>query len=583
MADLNPTSLITAALGGLIGEGKGSDSKTRSDSDTGDDFFKNSSNFTAMMAAQVGARQPDDHTDTSRDAPRDTLEHVSVHMDRSMDRPGRTRPADRSNHYNERMTNDTKTTVAASNATAIASSKLSVKDSNAKADLAATADAAAKVAAADNDAFADPRAADGLKLVAKTLLQAEKDGKLKLPDAFKGFLEKIAATDGSPGQILPLMKIMLNGLQKLEDSTTDVSLQAPAGDMVWPKAIADLFQSLQVNPGVKTDKPIDLGKMIKALRMLGHLVQHAGEALKKSAGGPAAVLARAVLSETKKTNDADITTSDPVETPAAETKNAEDDEAKPIVINDAALLPMQNFRPIITGNTNVVASDKSTDDNNVDLDGALIRSVRPGHVDTSASGNGGNKRAVDIAANATPPLAFVGNDESASPALNPLASAMSARSIFTAAAATPAGQTTSNIPHPSTQQIVVALQKSPITKDTQLSLQLNPAELGRVDVKITIDQNGKASAQIMAERADTLAMLQKDTSHLEKALQAAGLNSSAQDLHYSLKEQNGQRSGQEFSQKRRRSLFETDDDAKTISVDATLSGDGLSHRVNYHA
>jgi hypothetical protein len=74
-------------------------------------------------------------------------------------------------------------------------------------------------------------------------------------------------------------------------------------------------------------------------------------------------------------------------------------------------------------------------------------------------------------------------------------------------------------------------------------------------------------------------LLQKDGNYLERALQQAGLNSSAQDLHYSLKEQAQQR-GNESGGRKRRALFEDEESAKPVAIDTQMREDGLPYRVN---
>ena len=74
-------------------------------------------------------------------------------------------------------------------------------------------------------------------------------------------------------------------------------------------------------------------------------------------------------------------------------------------------------------------------------------------------------------------------------------------------------------------------------------IRLDPAELGRVDVRLTVDDAGKAQATLSVEKPQTLALLQKDSGHLERALKDAGLDLSQNGLNFSLKGQQQQNSG----------------------------------------
>lgn len=68
----------------------------------------------------------------------------------------------------------------------------------------------------------------------------------------------------------------------------------------------------------------------------------------------------------------------------------------------------------------------------------------------------------------------------------------------------------------------------------RIKVQLNPAELGRVDIKMEIAGDGKIMAVIAAENQDTLDLLQQDSKLLEKALQDAGFDADGDSLNFSL-------------------------------------------------
>ncbi|HRQ60590.1 MAG TPA: flagellar hook-length control protein FliK, partial [Alphaproteobacteria bacterium] len=58
-----------------------------------------------------------------------------------------------------------------------------------------------------------------------------------------------------------------------------------------------------------------------------------------------------------------------------------------------------------------------------------------------------------------------------------------------------------------------------------MTLQLDPPELGRVEIKMSFEKNSKIKAVLTAEKPETHAMLQRDAGILERALQDAGLDS----------------------------------------------------------
>ena len=60
--------------------------------------------------------------------------------------------------------------------------------------------------------------------------------------------------------------------------------------------------------------------------------------------------------------------------------------------------------------------------------------------------------------------------------------------------------------------------------DTNIKLRLDPPELGRVEVKMSIDQDNKTKIVLTSERADTHTMMQKDADILNRVLSEAGVD-----------------------------------------------------------
>jgi len=74
-------------------------------------------------------------------------------------------------------------------------------------------------------------------------------------------------------------------------------------------------------------------------------------------------------------------------------------------------------------------------------------------------------------------------------------------------------------------------------------IRLDPVEMGRVEVRLSIDESGKATAHLSAEKPQTLALLQRDSTTLERTLKDSGLDFSQNGLNFSLKGQNQQHNG----------------------------------------
>ncbi len=86
-----------------------------------------------------------------------------------------------------------------------------------------------------------------------------------------------------------------------------------------------------------------------------------------------------------------------------------------------------------------------------------------------------------------------------------------------------------------TNQVAVQIQKAVGQGMDNIRIQLSPAELGRVDVKLEIAKDGRTVAVVTADRTDTLDLLQRDARSLQQALQEAGLNVDSNSLSFNLR------------------------------------------------
>jgi hypothetical protein len=66
----------------------------------------------------------------------------------------------------------------------------------------------------------------------------------------------------------------------------------------------------------------------------------------------------------------------------------------------------------------------------------------------------------------------------------------------------------------------------------QIQIQLHPAELGSIEVRLHVARDGAVTAIIAAERHDTLALLQGEARGLEQALRDAGLRADSGSLSF---------------------------------------------------
>lgn len=69
-------------------------------------------------------------------------------------------------------------------------------------------------------------------------------------------------------------------------------------------------------------------------------------------------------------------------------------------------------------------------------------------------------------------------------------------------------------------------------------IRLDPPEMGRIDVRMEMAQDGRVTAHLAVEKSETLDLLQRDAKALEQALRDAGLETDSDTLNFSLKQEN---------------------------------------------
>jgi flagellar hook-length control protein FliK len=67
-------------------------------------------------------------------------------------------------------------------------------------------------------------------------------------------------------------------------------------------------------------------------------------------------------------------------------------------------------------------------------------------------------------------------------------------------------------------------------------IRLDPPELGRIEVRLDVGRDGSISSHVIADRKDTLDLLQRDGASLQRAFEDAGLKTSDQSLQFSLRD-----------------------------------------------
>jgi len=118
--------------------------------------------------------------------------------------------------------------------------------------------------------------------------------------------------------------------------------------------------------------------------------------------------------------------------------------------------------------------------------------------------------------------------------------------------------------------LAVEIAASALNGKSRFEVRLDPAELGRIDVRIDIDRNGQVTSHLRVEKPETLAMLQQTAPQLQQALQDAGLKSNNSGLQFSLRDHNssGQNGGDNQQNANAQRLIVTEDE----TVPAQLAG-----------
>jgi len=85
------------------------------------------------------------------------------------------------------------------------------------------------------------------------------------------------------------------------------------------------------------------------------------------------------------------------------------------------------------------------------------------------------------------------------------------------------------------EQVALLLRKQAADGTDQMTLQLRPAELGRIDIKLQFSSDNKVQGTVIVDNPATLDLLLKDVGSLQRALQDAGLRADAGSLQFNLR------------------------------------------------
>ena len=88
---------------------------------------------------------------------------------------------------------------------------------------------------------------------------------------------------------------------------------------------------------------------------------------------------------------------------------------------------------------------------------------------------------------------------------------------------------------PAAEQVALSLRQAAQSGTDRIEIQLKPASLGAIAVKLDVTHDGHITAVISADRSDTLNLLKQDSAGLQQALRDAGLKADNGSLSFNLR------------------------------------------------
>jgi flagellar hook-length control protein FliK len=121
----------------------------------------------------------------------------------------------------------------------------------------------------------------------------------------------------------------------------------------------------------------------------------------------------------------------------------------------------------------------------------------------------------------------------------------------------PQSQAATASPQPDLAALAVTIAAKSQEGSKHFDIRLDPPEFGRVDVRLSVDDSGRAQAHLTADKPQTLELLQRDSGTLQRALKDSGVDVGNSGLQFSLRGQDRQGSDGAKQQARGRALSVT--------------------------
>jgi len=119
------------------------------------------------------------------------------------------------------------------------------------------------------------------------------------------------------------------------------------------------------------------------------------------------------------------------------------------------------------------------------------------------------------------------------------------------------------------EQVAFHIKTAANDGSSKITIQLDPEDLGKVDIKLSVKADGKTGIVITADNSNTLNLLQRDSQNLLRALSDAGLQADSGSLSFNLRgdqQQGGQQGNSQMAGNYQKAQPDEDDDVMIQAV-----------------
>lgn len=226
-------------------------------------------------------------------------------------------------------------------------------------------------------------------------------------------------------------------------------------------------------------------------------------------------------------------------TPATSTSVVKADAIEGVAKGKSAKAPVKTTeagetgtKPGATPNSDASKTDASASDA---ADTKAQTGVTSAKTDAPSAASSHERQSTDIQA-PKPDVSF----QAALDLQTPATQQPQAQQQFTVTAAGPtASAQASSVPVP-VNALAVDIATRAAAGNTSFQIRLDPAELGRIDVRLDVDKHGRVTSHLTVDQPATLDMLRKDAPQLQRVLEDAGLKTGDGGLQFSLRDQSSQ-------------------------------------------